>query len=217
MESISADQTSHDPKPATTCSSRSRVLIAILLLGCLALGCAESGLRSAWGARFGTESGTAPLPPIAIVISDLDSDLAKTNFEDFERRSLTRLSQLAEIFYQRLSHRRVNSISTFHDPALREFFQSEEAFADYYADLVQALDTQHFQANRPQKIDLLSLHVEEAADRVVAVVEFHGDNSLPLRFWSVDYSRRDVWEQSGDRWWWIHGLVGRYPGKGEMS
>lgn len=154
-----------------------------------------------WRAWWQEEPERTPLPEIALVVSDLEADLGKTDFEDFERRSLSRLSQVADIFYQRLSHRRVNSIATFHDPALREFFHSEEAFADYYADLVENLSREHFQANRPQQIDLLSLHVEPAASRAVAVVKFQGDNALPLRFWSVDYSRRDIWELSQDRWW----------------
>jgi hypothetical protein len=184
-----------------------RALLAILLLAGFAVGCATSSWREARETRFQSARQLTPLPEIEIVVSDLEADLARTSFGDVERRSLTRMSQLADIFYQRLSHRRVNSISTFHDPALREFFHSEEAFADYYADLVQALDLEHFRANRPQQIDLLSLHVEKGADRVVVIVAFRGDNALPLRFWSVDYSRRDVWEYSDDRWWIIPGKL----------
>jgi hypothetical protein len=148
-----------------------------------------------------------PLPGVALVISDFEGGLVDTEFEDFERRSLSRLSQVAEIFYQRLAHRRVNSIATYHDPALREFFHTEEAFADYYADLVENLGRENFRANRPQQIDLLSIHVEPAASRAVAVVNFRGDNSLPLRFWSVDYARRDVWELSQERWWIVPGKL----------
>ena len=117
------------------------------------------------------------------------------------------LLQLAEIFYQQLAHRRLNSIATFHDPALREFFRSEEAFADYYADLVQDLGDEHFEANRPQLIDLESFHVEDAVNRAVAVVNFEGENALPLRFWSVNYSRRDIWERIDDRWWIVPGKL----------
>lgn len=184
-----------------------RSLMVILLLAGFCVGCANSSWRDAWEDRFASPPGLTPLPEIEIVVSELEADLARTSFGEVERRSLTRMSQLAKIFYQRLAHRRVNSISTFHDPALREFFHSKEAFADYYADLVQALDIEHFRANRPQQIDLLSLHVEEGADRLVAIVAFRGDNALPLRFWSVDYSRRDIWEYSDDRWWIIPGKL----------
>lgn len=204
MESIAAQGVAPKLQPTARFWLGWRTLLASLLAMGIAVGCASSGGRDT---RSGRKSETAPLPGIEIVVSNLEADLAETRFEDFERRSLTRLSQLADIFYQRLSHRRVNSISTFHDPALREFFHSEEAFADYYADLVQALDSQHFRANRPQQIDLLSFYVEEGAGRVVAVVAFRGDNALPLRFWSVRYSRRDIWEHSDDRWWIIPGKL----------
>ena len=169
----------------------------------LGTGCATPN----WDKWWQEAPEATPLPDIKLEFRDLEADLGATDFEDFERRSLSRLSQVADIFYQRLSHRRVNSIATFHDPALREFFHTEEAFADYYADLVENLGRENFQANRPQQIDLLSLHVEPAASRVVAVVMFRGDNSLPLRFWSVDYSRRDIWELSEDRWWIVPGKL----------
>ncbi len=183
----------------------SQVLVSLLILALtgFGVGCATSN----WLGRWEKRSEEMPLPVVALTVSDLAADLAKTDFDDFERRSLTRLSQLADIFYQRLTHRRVNSIATFHDPALREFFRTEEAFADYYADLVQDLGDEHFRANRPQQIDLVSLHVEQGAERAVAIVKFRGDSALPLRFWSVDYSRRDVWELSQDRWWIVPGKL----------
>jgi hypothetical protein len=192
-------------RPGRAARLRSPALVSLLILalGWCGVGCATSN----WLERWEKPSEETPLPVVALMVSDLAADLARTDFDDFERRSLTRLSQLADIFYQRLAHRRVNSIATFHDPALREFFQSEEAFADYYADLVQDLGDEHFRANRPQQIDLLSLHVEPGADRAVAIVKFRGDNALPLRFWSVDYSRRDVWELSQDRWWIVPGKI----------
>lgn len=187
--------------------NRLLALLAVVCLSVTALGCVTSD----WIDRLRGDSPkrveVTPLPRTALSMERLDKDLAKTSFESADQRSLARLSQLADIFYQRLAHRRLNSIATFHDPALREFFRSEEAFADYYADLVQDLGESNFQANRPQQIDLESLHVEDAANRAVAVVKFVGDNSLPLRFWSVSYSRRDIWERDEDRWWIIPGKL----------
>lgn len=184
---------------------------ALVLLVFGVMGCANSNSNATLLERLRGEPRRTveqtPLPDIALTVARIDDDLAQSTFAEADQRSLARLSQLADIFYQRLAHRRLNSIATFHDPALREFFRSEEAFADYYADLVQDLGESNFEANRPQQIDLESLHVEEAANRAVAVVKFVGDNSLPLRFWSVDYSRRDVWERSDDRWWIIPGKL----------
>ena len=194
-------------RPRRSAIRSTRVGVALLIVALVSSGCARPNPIVAWWKSDQVVRQEIPLPDIAISMSQLDEDLAGTQFEDEQRRDLARLSQLADIFYQRLSHRRLNSIATYHDPALREFFHSEEAFADYYADLVQRLGDEHFQANRPREIALESLHVEEGAARVVTVVKFRGLNSLPLRFWSVDYSRRDVWERADDRWWIIPGKL----------
>jgi hypothetical protein len=113
---------------------------------------------------------------------------------------------LARVFYTRVINRRFNSISTFHDPALRELFATPEAFADYYAALSDALDAAHFEALRPSAVDILQLDVLES-DAVLVTVRYHGQNSLPLRFWSVDLERTDRLERSDGRWWIIPGKL----------
>ena len=183
------------------------IAIAILCLGFAGAGCQSPTLIDRLRGDVPKPVVLTPLPPTAIIVSNFERDLEKTSFGVADQQSLARLLQLADIFYQQLAHRRLNSIATFHDPALREFFRSEEAFADYYADLVQDLGDGHFEANRPQLIDLESLHVEDAGNRAVAVVNFEGENSLPLRFWSVNYSRRDIWERTDDRWWIVPGKL----------
>ncbi len=188
-------------------SSRAGVLVLCLLFLSSFPGCLTDDIAEAWERYRNPPPAPIPLPDIGVRLEALEADLEQTAFDDHEQKALVRLTQLADIFYQRLAHRRVNSIATFEDPALREFFHSEEAFADYYADLVQKLDYEHFEANRPTEIELVSLHIEETGDRVVAVVEFVGNNARPLRFWSVDYARRDVWERTGDRWWIIPGKL----------
>ena len=64
------------------------------------------------------------------------------------------LRRLALDFYQRIANRRFNSIATYQDPALREFFRSPAAFADYYAELAHVLSDHHFEASRPTRIRL---------------------------------------------------------------
>jgi hypothetical protein len=116
------------------------------------------------------------------------------------------LERLARVFYGRIGSRRFNSISTFHDPALRELFATPEAFADYFAALADALTEAHFEALRPTAVELEQLEVIEPSV-VLVKVRYHGENSLPLRWWSVDLSRTDRWERSGDRWWIIPGKL----------
>ncbi len=189
---------------------RGGVAALTLILSVLLGGCSGTKTFDFWPTWAPKESSAVPAPaaaeavaPIAVTLSagDFATQLGRSGLEDYEQQAITRLSHLAEIFYERLSHRRVNSIATFHDPALREFFQSPEAFADYYADLVQALDNKHFEANRPKGVGLESFAVEEGGDRVTVRVRFRGDNGLPLRFWSAYYTREDTWELSEQRWW----------------
>ena len=116
-----------------------------------------------------------------------------------ESISQGRLPKLADVFYQRIANRRFNSIATFHDPALREFFASGEAFADYYADLAQALAGERFEANRPLRITLLEFEPNEL-DRVLIHVHFSGENARPLRWWNSELVRADQWELQDGRW-----------------
>lgn len=116
------------------------------------------------------------------------------------------LAPLAEIFYSRLTNRRFSSIATYYDPALREFFSSPEAFADYFADLVDALTDAHFRAERPTRAVLEQIE-EEGLNRVKVTVRFEGDNSLPLRWWKVKLVREDRWERSQGRWWILPGKL----------
>ena len=123
-----------------------------------------------------------------------------------ESAELDRLGSLAEIFYTRVSNRRFNSISTFHDPALREFFQSSEAFADYYADLADALALASFEYNRPNSVVIQGFE-PDGTGRYQVRVRFQGENDKPLRFWSTSLVRVDQWELVGGRWWILPGKL----------
>lgn len=116
------------------------------------------------------------------------------------------VERLARVFYVRIMNRRFNALSTFHDPALRELFQTPEAFADYYAAFSDALTAAHFEALRPEGVTLERLDVLEP-DVVLVTVRFAGQNSLPLRWWSVELQRVDRWEHSSGRWWLIPGKL----------
>jgi len=119
---------------------------------------------------------------------------------------LDEVERLAQVFYTRILNRRFNSIATNHDPALRELFGSPEAFADYFAALVDALSVAHFEALRPTELSVDQLDVLEA-DVILVTVLYRGRNSLPLRWWSVELSQTDRWERSDGRWWIIPGKL----------
>ncbi len=121
---------------------------------------------------------------------------------DFER-----LQSLASDFYDRLENRRFNSLATFQDPGLRQFFRTRAAYSDYYAELAYELESTRFEASRPTRVEVEDTTRESAA-RVRMRVRFTGDNGLPLRWWDVDLLREDVWEiDETGRWWIVPGKV----------
>ena len=135
-------------------------------------------------------------------------------YEGFDPDSLNRgggadftvLVPISLVFYDRIANRRFNSKATFDDPALREFFKTVEAFADYYASLSESLERAHFESLRPTAVRLDGMN-RIAANRVEVSVTFRGENGLPLRWWSSYVERTDVWEFIGGRWWIIPGKV----------
>jgi hypothetical protein len=120
---------------------------------------------------------------------------------------LGRLRSLARDFYDRLENRRFNSLATFQDPGLREFFRTRESYSDYYAELAFELESARFEASRPTRVEV-DAAARVSASQVRLWVRFTGENGLPLRWWEIDLVREDVWEidQSG-RWWIVPGKV----------
>lgn len=121
-----------------------------------------------------------------------------------------RLERLAVDFYGRLANRRIDSIATYQDPSLREFFRSEDAFADYYADLVQALVDGYFEARRLHWVEIegAEAHSGDGGEGFVLRVRMRGENGRPLRWWTTEVVREDRWVRgSGNRWWIEPGKV----------
>lgn len=118
----------------------------------------------------------------------------------------TILVPLSKIFYERVTARRFNSLATYEDPALREFFRSQEAFSDYYAAMAEALVRASFEYNRPTAVRLESM-TRVGPNRVDIRVYFRGENAKPLRFWTTHLVRTDRWEFAAGRWWVVPGKV----------
>jgi hypothetical protein len=112
--------------------------------------------------------------------------------------------QRAARFYERLTGRRFNSLATFRDPALREYFETPESFSDYFSDLSQDLAEANFERNQPLAASVEEFAVD-APGRARVRVRMGGENGLPLRFWSTRVVREDRWERRGGRWWIIPG------------
>lgn len=166
----------------------------MLLVGALAVaGCSS---RPGWlrfpGVPFAgsAEPAVAPAPDSGVVVVEASPEL------DFYQR--------ASQFYERLTGSRFNSLSTFRDPNLREHFESEESFSDYFADLAQDLADAHFERAQPISAVVEEFSVDGPGQARVRT-RIVGENGKPLRFWSTSLIRVDRWERRGGRWWIIPG------------
>jgi len=110
----------------------------------------------------------------------------------------------AVAFYQRLEGRRFDSIASYRDPGLREYFENEQTFSEYFANLAQDLVEAHFEHNAPLSTDVQEFTVE-GPGRAHVRVRIQGDNGLPMRFWSTSLTREDRWERRDGKWLIIPG------------
>ena len=110
----------------------------------------------------------------------------------------------ATAFYERLAQRRFDSIQTYQDEAIRDFFRSEAAFADYYADLTSALVEAHFEKNRPIALEVVEFALE-GPGRARVSARFVGEDGRPLRRGEVEFERSDRWERIDGAWWIVPG------------
>jgi hypothetical protein len=127
-----------------------------------------------------------------------DADLSQ-GIEWVDEGAVVEFYERAAAFYERLALRRFDSISTYQDPALRDFFASEADFADYYADLTGALVEAHFEKNRPLELEVLELRLE-GPGRARVQTRMVGEDGRPLRPGKVQLERTDRWERREGAW-----------------
>ena len=156
---------------------------AALLAGLLALGC------GGW-LPFGGGSG--------------EGVAAQQGIEWVDDPALLEFHVRATAFYGRLARRRFDSIQTYQDEKLRDFFRTETAFADYYADLTSALSEAHFEKNRPIALAVVEFALE-GPGRARVVTRFVGEDGRPLRRGEVELERSDRWERIDGAWWIVPG------------
>ena len=136
----------------------------------------------------------------------LDRGALEATLQDLPPEAASALLPLTKVFYGRITFRRFNSRATFEDPSVRQFFPDVAAYSDYYAALVDAIDTAHIENNRPTVVELLSVGKNPRGSLAVDV-RFTGENDLPLRWWSASLVRTDEWRWLDGRWWVVPGKV----------
>jgi hypothetical protein len=107
-------------------------------------------------------------------------------------------------FYERLEGRRFNSLVAFRDAGLRAYFENEQTFTDYYADVADDLATAHFARSVPIETEVKEFLVD-GPGRARVHVKVVGDDGRPLRFWTTSIDREDRWERRSGQWWIMAG------------
>lgn len=123
-----------------------------------------------------------------------------------EHRAIVEFQERAQGFYDRLSLRRFNTHATYTDPVLREHFQDEIAFFDYYADFAHTLDQASVEKNRALVAEVKEFALE-GPGRARVELRIRSNNGKPLRYWTVVIERRDVWERVDGVWFVVPGKL----------
>jgi hypothetical protein len=126
--------------------------------------------------------------------------------EVVEGPAILEFHRRASMFYGRLAQRRFNVIATYRDQVLRDYFRTDRAFADYYADFAEDLEGAHFERNLPTGLEVLEFRFEGPGDARVRV-RIDGRNGQPLRVGGVELEREDRWERVGGSWWIVPGKL----------
>lgn len=175
---------------------RTRAAALILSLGLAlapGLGCSSLPNPPSWLWPFGQE----PTGPAPAEDADLDLVEAQGVFDFYQR---------ASSFYGRLARRRFNNIATYRDEVLRDFFRTDAAYADYYADFAQNLSEAHFERSRPLSLEVVEFRLEAPGEAKV-YTRLVGENGLPLRWWKTEIEREDRWERIEGTWWIVPGRL----------
>lgn len=144
--------------------------------------------------------------PVPLWADALSEEQRSEIFRDLPVEARGSLISLSEIFYERISSRRFNSRATFEDPSMRQFFPTLASYSDYYAALVDAMDRANIRFNRPTKIELLGIEVNQSGSLQLSL-RFVGRNDLPLRWWNATLLRADEWRWLEGRWWVVPGRI----------
>ena len=126
--------------------------------------------------------------------------------EIVDSRGITSFYERASAFYHRMARRRFNTLATYEDTTLRRYFQDNNSFSDYYADLANHLAEAHFAKNRALELTVEEVLVD-GPGRARVKVRIVGENALPLRLRRVILDREDRWERVDGEWWVVPGKV----------
>ncbi len=130
--------------------------------------------------------GAAPMPAAAPVPRVSDEEALQ-------------FAQRVERFYTSLAEIPLDALVTYDNKALRGYFQTPAAFADYYSALATEARRKTLRDGEAVSVKIREFHFESPEQAIVAY-EVRGDHERELLFWDVKIDRRDVWRRVDGVW-----------------
>ena len=126
--------------------------------------------------------------------------------EVVESADVTDFYARATEFYDRLEGRRFNSVASFRDAGLREYFESDQSFTDYYADLADDLATANFERSVPLDAEVRGVPRRRARSRPRQdrTIDGRGRPAAPVLV-HLDSSGRIAGSGAPGSWWIVPG------------
>jgi len=112
---------------------------------------------------------------------------------------ITELTRSVQPFYEALENRPLDVLETYKNPRLRSFFQTDDGFAAYYAQLAGKLREAQFRNATAQQVDIVNLQLE-SPDRARVEILVIGRHERQLRRGELSLPRTDTWIRVDGRW-----------------
>jgi hypothetical protein len=141
-----------------------------------------AALVVALGACFG--GGAVAPPPAEPEVSDQDA---------------LQFAQRVQKFYDALSEVPLDAWVTYENKALRDYFQTPSAYADYYSALATEAREATLRDGFARTVKIREFRFE-GPDQAVVEFELRGQHERQLLFWDVKIDRRDVWRRVEGIW-----------------
>ncbi len=137
--------------------------------------------------------------PLALLLGAcalFDMTQVPVGVEDTEA---VRFAERIQGFYSALENIPIDSLITYENRELRAYFESDQAFSDYYAGLAGELRDADFRNGRAERVMIDEFRFNGPGDASVDLT-LVGRHIRRLRFWERTFRRTDVWRQVDGVW-----------------
>lgn len=149
--------------------------------------------------RLGASRALLVLVLCAACFGGASPPVAASDEPHLNDAEIAAFSQRIETFYKGLEDVPLDALVTYENRQLRECFASQSAFSDYFSALATEARYLSFRDGAARKVRIREFWFD-APDRAGVDVTFTSVHQRKLRFWSIGFTRHDVWVQTDGVW-----------------